>query len=212
MRSFIFRYLFLLSACCLVCHVADAQKTKHEKKVERYMSGWNRLVPRYGKLQFAGSMGVISAGVGWDYGKKKQWETDVFLGYLPKFDGDEGHMTFTVKENYIPWKLPIKEGRWIFEPFTVSLYVNKIFGDEFWAREPDRFPERYYGVATNLRFNLAFGQRIDFKLRPVGLAKRLAFYYEVGSNDLYIISAFTNRYLHFTDIFSLSLGLKFQFL
>lgn len=187
-------------------------QNKHEQKLERYKRGWERLIPRYQKIQYAGSMGLISAGVGWDYGKKKQWETDLFLGYLPRFDGSSGHVTITLKENYIPWQLKIKTERWKFDPFTVSMYMNKIFGDEFWSREPDKYPDGYYGLATNLRFNLAFGQRIHFKIKPIGLSEQVTLYYEFGTNDLYVISYVCNRYLKFTDIFNLSLGIKFQFL
>ncbi len=185
---------------------------KHERKIQHYQQGWSRLIPQYEKIHYAGSMGLISLGIGWDYGKKSQWETDFFLGYLPRFEGQKGHVTVTLKENYIPWSIGIKEERWKFDPFTVSLYMNKIFGDEFWTREPDKYPEGYYGVATNFRFNLAFGQRVHFKMRPVGLSEWLTLYYEFGTNDLYLISYITNRYLHFSDIFNFSLGIKFQFL
>lgn len=187
-------------------------QNRQEKQLERYKAGWERLIPCYEKIQYAGSMGVISLGIGWDYGRKKQWETDLFLGYLPRFDGKSGHATITLKENYIPWKIGIGESHWRVEPLTVSLYMNKIFGDEFWSREPDKYPDGYYGLATNLRFNLAFGQRIDFKIKPVGLSNRISLFYEFATNDLYIISCFCNKYLKITDIFNLSLGLKFQFL
>ena len=178
----------------------------------RYKQGWERLIPQYEKIQYAGSMGLISLGVGWDYGKREQWETDLFLGYLPRFEGKHGHVTITLKENYIPWSISVKEERWKFDPFTVSLYMNKIFGDEFWTREPDKYPDGYYGVATNSRFNLAFGQRVHFKVQPVGLSERLTLYYEFGTNDLYLISYITNKYLRFSDIFNLSFGIKLQFL
>lgn len=185
---------------------------KHERKLQLYKKGWERLIPRYQKIQYAGSMGLVSIGVGWDYGKCKQWETDLLLGYLPRFDGHSGHATITLKENYIPWKINIKSERWKFEPFSASLYINKIFGDEFWSREPDKYPDGYYGLATNLRFNVAFGQRLHFKVKPIGLSEYLTLYYEFGTNDLYLISYFSNKYLRFTDIFNLSLGIKFQFL
>lgn len=185
---------------------------RHERKLENYKKGWALLIPRYEKIQFAGSMGLLSVGVGWDYGRKKQWETDLLFGYLPRFDGDHGHVTITVKENYIPWNLNIGKSRWSADPFTVSLYMNKIFGNEFWTREPDKYPDGYYGLATNLRFNLAFGQRMNFNIKPVGLSSRLTLFYEFGTNDLYVISYFCNKYLKFMDIFNLSLGIKFQFI
>jgi len=225
MRWFIFRRgdvaRIILSVVVAGCTIAGvyAENTeqrrweeRHERKLERYQQGWARLIPQYEKIQYAGSMGLISLGIGWDYGKKAQWETDLFLGYLPRFEGDKGHLTITLKENYIPWCIGIKKERWKFDPFTVSLYMNKIFGNEFWTREPDKYPDGYYGVATNFRFNLAFGQRIHFSVKPVGLSERITLFYELGTNDLYIISYATNKYLHFSDIFNLSLGIKFQFL
>lgn len=201
--------IILLVICCYPILVAQ---NRHEVKLEKYKSNWNKLIPRYQKLQFAGSMGLFSIGAGWDYGKKKQWETDILIGYLPKFDGDGGHATITLKQNYIPWKLSLKNDRWGLEPFTASFYMNKIFGDNFWTREPDKYPDGYYGLATNLRFNLAFGQRFRFKVKSVSLSDEVTLFYEFVTNDLYIISAFTNKYLRITDIFSLSLGIKFQFI
>lgn len=211
MRWSISKYVLILLLTGI--SVSASGQNRHERLKEKYVLGWSRLIPRYNKIQFAGSMGLISLGVGWDYGKKKQWETDLLFGYLPKFDGEEGHVTITLKENYIPWRIPIKTSRWSVEPFTVSLYINKIFGDEFWSKEPDKYPDKYYNVATNLRFNLAFGQRIRFELNSKKvLSEHIDFFYELGTNDLYIISYFTNKYLHLTDIFNLSFGLKFQFL
>ena len=47
---------------------------RHQRKLQQYKSGWNRLIPKYQNVQYAGSMGLLSLGVGWDYGRKKQWE------------------------------------------------------------------------------------------------------------------------------------------
>lgn len=43
---------------------------RHQRKLEQYKSGWNRLIPKYQNVQYAGSMGLLSLGVGWDYGEK----------------------------------------------------------------------------------------------------------------------------------------------
>lgn len=209
---FLLTTVFGSSVVCAENLKKEEMEQRHDRNLQRYKHGWSKLIPQYQKIQYAGSMGLISFGVGWDYGKKEQWETDLFLGYLPRFDGKQGHATITLKENYIPWKLKIGSGKWMAEPFTVSLYMNKIFGDEFWSREPDKYPDGYYGLATNLRFNLSFGQRISMRVRPIGLSDNLTFFYEFGTNDLYIISYATNKYLRFTDIFNLSLGIKLKFL
>ena len=44
---------------------------RHQRKLQQYKSGWNRMIPKYQNVQYAGSMGLLSLGVGWDYGRKK---------------------------------------------------------------------------------------------------------------------------------------------
>lgn len=66
---------------------------------------WERLLPTHVKAQYAGGMGFLSAGYGWDYGRKCRWETDMMIGVLPKAYSDRTHMTFTLKQNYIPWSI-----------------------------------------------------------------------------------------------------------
>ena len=33
---------------------------RHQRKLEQYKSGWNRLIPKYQNVQYAGSMGLLS--------------------------------------------------------------------------------------------------------------------------------------------------------
>ena len=61
---------------------------RHQRKLEQYKSGWNRLIPKYQNVQYAGSMGLLSLGVGWDYGRKKQWETEIMFGLVPRFSSN----------------------------------------------------------------------------------------------------------------------------
>ncbi len=216
------RLTVLLLGVCLFSGGAQEEKkgealSAYEQRIQRYKRGWSKLIPDYSKLQYAGGMGMLSVGVGWDYGKNRQWETDVFMGFVPRFTGKHGHATFTVKENYYPWEIGLSPIRnttaWTLEPLSLSLYVNKIFGNgEFWTKQPDKYPDKYYVLATNLRFNLAVGQRINLAVRHPHFAHTVSVFYEVGTNDLYLICAIQNKTLKLHDIFSLSLGLKFQFL
>ena len=98
-----------------------------------------RLIGKHDRIRTA------PLGTGWDYGKRNQWETDIFLGVLPKYQSDCTKLTFTLKQNYIPWSLQIKESRFSAEPLTCGMYFNTVFGDEFWVNEPDRYPKGYYG-------------------------------------------------------------------
>lgn len=78
-----------------------------------------------------------------------------FLGVLPKYQSDCTKLTFTLKQNYIPWSLQIKESRFSAEPLTCGMYFNTVFGDEFWVNEPDRYPKGYYGFSSKYASTLS---------------------------------------------------------
>ena len=39
---------------------------KYDKRVHRYRRAWEALIPTHTKLQYAGGMGLLSWGIGWD--------------------------------------------------------------------------------------------------------------------------------------------------
>lgn len=205
--------VFLLSITPMLLMAKENKEERYEKRIENYQTQWQKLIPRYTKIQFAGNMGLLSFGTGWDYAK--HWETDVFLGFVPKYSTDKTKITFTAKQNYIPWNIDIKNKRtFFFEPLTCGMYVNTVFGGDFWTKEPDKYPSGYYNFSTKVRFNIFLGQRITYKIDKSKrfFAKSITFFYEVNTNDLYIVSAFTNSYLTPKDYLTLSFGLKLQIL
>ena len=184
---------------------------KYDKRIHRYRGHWEKLIPTHTKVQFAGNMGLLSFGTGWDYGKKNQWETDVFLGFIPKYDSKRTKVTMTLKQNYMPWSLNLGRG-FSTEPLTCGIYFNTVFGNEFWVHEPDRYPKGYYGFSSKLRSHIFLGQRLtyDIDTQRRYTAKSITFFYELSTCDLYLISAATNSYLRPRDYLSLSFGLKLQ--
>lgn len=187
----------------------ERRVVRFEQRRENYRSAWANALPKYQVAQFAGSIGAFSLGMGWDYGKGKRWETEFLFGYLPRFSSDEGKVTFTLRENYVPWQMRLK-GRWSYKPLAVSLGLNTVLDDNFWVREPEKYPAPYYKFSTRIRFLLFFGQRFSVDLDEDMWFKRLEFFYALGTCDLYVISAFTNRCVRPRDILSFSVGVKFQ--
>lgn len=188
----------------------------YQRRIDRYYDFWNKLIPRYAKIQYAGSMGFISIGTGWDYGKNKQWETDFIIGYVPKYTTSDGKLTFTLKQNFIPWrhKLGNRNKGFTFEPLACGAYINTLFGHNYWTREPDRNSNGYYTFATKLRFNIYIGQRITYRIPEKNrrFDRSITFFYELSSNDIYMVQGIQNDYLKLKDCVHLSFGLKFQFL
>lgn len=186
---------------------------RYDRRVHRYRNRWEALIPTHTKLQFAGNMGLLSLGTGWDYGKRNQWETDVFLGILPEYQSKRTKLTFTLKQNYMPWSIDLGK-QFSVEPLSCGMYLNTVFGDEFWVNEPERYPKGYYGFSSKVRIHVFLGQRMTFDIDPKRrfMAKTITFFYELSTSDLYIVSAFTNKYLKPKDYLSLSFGLKLQLL
>lgn len=176
----------------------------------RSREGWARIIPTHCKLQFAGSMGLFSAGIGWDYGKKARWETDLLLGYVPKYNSDKSHYTFTLKQNYIPWRVPLTRGLSL-DPLYTGAYLNTIFGDEFWSSQPDRYPSGYYWFSTRFRAHIFLGVRASWHPRSAESAiKDVTLFFEINTCDLYIVRKIGNDFIKAKDIVGFSAGLKLQ--
>ena len=194
-------------------------KNDYEQSLQRKQNLWMSLIPTHFVIQNAGNMGIVSAGIGWSYGKQRQWETDLLFGYIPKHDSSRIKVTTTLKGNYIPWSFDLNslsakvtEERWYYQPLTVSVYINTVYGHEFWKSQPRRYPDKYYEfMSTKFRLNLALGQRIMFNI-PGEKRKRhsrMSLFYEVGTCDLYVRSMFQSSDVKLKDILGLSIGLKF---
>lgn len=156
---------------------------------------------------------IISLGIGWDYGKRSQWETHLLFGIVPKYDSDEVKMTITLKENFIPWRKDWGKG-WQFEPLECTLYLNTVLGHDFWTKQPTKYESGYYPFSTRIRPNLGFGERFTYQI-PNNRRKRvksLTLFYELSTNDIYFMRFYRNGNAGFWDVFGLSFGAKMQIL
>ncbi len=204
MRWWLFR---ILTVCCLLlpCRLQAAGLSAER----RYT---HRMIPDNVSVQFAGSIGFLSLGTGWEYGNG-HWETDVLFGLVPKVEGQSAMVSFTLKQEYVPWHISLGERRdFVLQPLQCGLFVNTLLNRNFWTIEPDRYPTGYYGFSTKVRFHAYLGQSITYNLpERCRFGNRVSFYYEIGSCDLYIINALKNRCLKPADFLSLALGLKWHF-
>ena len=158
------------------------KRTGYDNRVHRFRKNWERIIPTHAKIQYAGNMGLLSFGTGWDYGKRNQWETDILLGFIPKYSSKKTKVTMTLKQNYMPWSINIGKG-FSTEPLACGLYLNTVFGDQFWVNEPDRYPKGYYGFSSKVRIHIYMGQRLTYDIDPQRrfLAKSVTFFYETSN-------------------------------
>lgn len=188
------------------------EKSRYERNRERAVAAWTRLIPNQTTLQYAGSIGMFNVGLGWHYGRGEHWETELLVGFVPRFHSGKAHTSLTLKQRYVPWHCPLSRHRWVLEPLTAGLFFNTISGDDFWARQPDRYPKKYYGFSTKVRTHIYLGQRLRFNIptRHRRSHKAVSFYYEISSCDLYIVSKATNKEFPWSETLSLALGLRWE--
>ncbi|MGN0221033.1 MAG: hypothetical protein ACI4BA_02780 [Prevotella sp.] len=191
---------------------SDTIITSYDKRIHRMRQHWASLIPTQSIIQYAGNMGLISIGMGWEYGKHRQWETDLLIGYLPKFQSRRGKLTMTLKETFIPWNVTLSNDFFL-EPLTCGLYINTVYGHEFWSRQPSRYPDKYYeALSTKARLNVFLGQRIGVYVPHARrkFVKEIRLFYEVSTCDLYVRSMIQDSDVSLWDILGLSLGIKLQ--
>ena len=196
-----------------IVQVVDSlELSRYERRMKRYRSFWQSLQPSQFIMQNAGNMGLLSFGLGWNYGKRNQWETHLLFGWIPKYKGHSVRMTMTLKETFIPWNKRLGE-EWRLEPLTVGLYANTVFGKAFWRSQPSRYPDKYYQfLSTRVRLNVFLGQRITVIIpnNKRKFVKSMTAFYELSTCDLYIRCMFQDSSVKLKDIVGLSLGLKMQ--
>lgn len=168
---------------------------------------WQKLMPEMFTAQYAGNIGMISVGFGWDYGKDDCWETHLLFGFLPKRHKYHHYWTFTLREIYNPWNIHLDRHVAI-TPLSVNLSMNSILHHDFWMSEPDRYPHGYYGFSSRLRFQLGIGQRFTFNIprHRRFLHSSVSLYYELSTTDLYIRQKFFNKAIPFKDTIALGVG------
>lgn len=170
------------------------------------------LRPTHVSCQSGGGMGVVSLGIGWCYGSQHRWETDIFLGLVPKYDSESAKVAMALKENFVPWKVNLGMG-FMLEPLTSSIYFTTLLNEHVWARLPSRYGEKgYYMLSTKIRANISLGQRLRWEIPgEAGVFDSVSIFYELGTCDIYVLSAAGNSEIKFHELLQLCLGIRLNF-
>lgn len=180
------------------CQLTEAQNNEFRSR--------SRWIPDDAIVQYAGSIGFLSAGAGYSFARGRI-ETDILLGYLPKSIGGASIWTAALRSNWVPFQLRAGNSLKVI-PFTTGLMVSHTFGPNYFVLLPDNYPKNYYTFSTAVHLYYQLGSRIQF---PLGKKsnQEMALYYELNSSAEAIYSYIQNhRALSPTDIFFLSLGLR----
>ncbi len=233
MKSYIFKNL-LTAVALLACMTTQVQATEmdstvvsatrrekprrgtpeyYEHRVEAYNRFWRSLIPNQSRFQYAGNVGMVNIGLGWHYGgpERRLWETDFMFGLLPKHNTKHNYTTFTLRQSYVPFRIPLMWNLG-YEPLATGMMMNVINGEEFWVREPAKYPREYYGFSSAIRFHVFLGQRLRWEIPQSKrlYVKAISLCYELSTCDLELVSYATNSAISLRDILSLSIGVKVE--
>lgn len=185
---------FILTVLCLVaCFACCGQR-----KVD--------FTPDYYALQFAGSIGTGSVGVGYNVFKEKT-RLSLHYGFVPVAAGGELNI-IALKWLYKPWQIT-STPRLSWQLLDVGAMVSYHFGEAFHTRWPShRYPRGYYWWRPSLRYHLMIENSATWQLER-GPFSTITGYVEANSNELYLVSYMLNtKELSPLQIFKLGVGIR----
>ena len=167
---------------------------------------YEKFLPDYAKIQFAGGIGFLSTGVGYTFLDHKL-ELSFFYGYVPeRFTVDDLHsVSLQVTAKFLRYK--ISETIEIL-PLNFGWYIHHTFGNEYWVLLPDNYSNNYYWWSPGRNAGIFLGGEIKTKLFATKMpASGTAFYTRVGSRGLYLVSKIGNSSIPMSDIIELGFGI-----
>jgi hypothetical protein len=165
-------------------------------------------VPDYLKTQFAGNIGVISVGAGYQLFNKVLY-SELLYGYVPESvsKADKIHL-ITIKNTFPIFRKKI--GKNIIITPTAGFSSTIDIGTTTFTTLPSKYPEGYY-VPTAFHFTLFGGAMLHKDFTKSKTIKGLDFYVELGTVESYLWYAITSKEVSVSDIFSTAIGINFYF-
>lgn len=167
-------------------------------------------LPDFGAVQYAGSIGYFSAGLGYDVFKSNA-RFSTHFGVVPENRGGT---------------LNIISAKLLFNPTTIMLWrrvrLNPVdigvmgsfhYGDNFETRWPEGVhPKGYYWWHPALRTHLVIENCLTYIFKKGRRFSSFSVYLEFNTNELYFISFIQNlRTVRLGDIIKLGTGVRLNF-
>ena len=165
-------------------------------------------IPNYVKMQFAGNIGVVSVGAGYQLFDKVLY-SELLYGYVPESvsKADKIHL-ITIKNTFPVFRKEIAKNLTItpIAGFTTTIDI----GTTTFTTLPSKYPDDYY-VPTAFHFTLFGGVMIHKDFINSKMTNGVDFYVEMGTVETYLWYGITSKEVGLSDIFSTSIGINFYF-
>lgn len=192
--------IFLLTTCWPL-RAQKANLTEHDCTTKKWYS------PAYFKIQYAGNIGFMSLGLGYDWWQNKAQST-LLYGYVPETKGNATIHTFTLKNDFRLYSFSIKD-KYNLQP-TLGFSLSVEPGQNSYMRIPERFPDEYY--APNCFYAcLNLGLKSNFKLDQERYFSSIDVYAEFNTLADYVFYNIIAQEHRSNNIGSMALGVNFFF-
>lgn len=192
--------LLIMSLCFSSFNPAKANFRDSARAVRWY-------IPHYIPLQFAGNIGFLSTGAGYN-SNKQNYQLAVMYGYVPRPIARSAIHAITAKNNFPLGWYGIRNNRTLIPYVGLGLTVE-VGGNAFF-RMPSHFPESYYDFPKNLHVIAYGGVRLRQLFNDdVKSLRGVEFYAEAGTVDAYVWYKTISSQIRFHQIFSLAIGVSF---
>ena len=159
------------------------------------------IIPDHIKLQYAGTIGFLSLGGGYELGKKDKLELDLYFGYVPKSVGGVDIEIITTKLTWKPLSRQYANNTSV-DWLTTGALLSYTMGRNYHLFSRASYSFAYYGYPTAGALAIFAGGAVS--------KNRLGLYYEISINDRELFSFVPNaKSIPFTDILNLGFGAKY---
>lgn len=163
----------------------------------------SKWLPDYGKIQYAGNIGWISFGGGYEF-LHKTIQMDLMYGFVPKAIGGKEIHSLTAKATIAPGRLYLGKGVELV-PLQFGAFANFAIGDNYVLIWPGYYPRNYY-FSTSFNSGEFVGFRIGKDTDSSRHLQKIDLYCELSTLTVYIQEYLSSDYLAFSDIISFSIG------
>ncbi len=196
------RNLIALCIALLVFSGAFAQDTALIKTKKR---AW--YLPDYAKIQFAGNIGFLSAGIGHQFLNKHLY-SELIYGYVPaSISKAEKIHIITIKNTFPIWSKKIKEVT--LSPIT-GFTTSFETGNNSFLKLPDKYPKGYY-VTNAFHLTLFIGAKVHKDFMNSKIIKGADLYFELGTVETYLWYGIISTEVKVNKIFSSAIGINLYF-
>ncbi len=170
----------------------------------------NQLIPDFATLQYAGSIGYLSAGAGYDvFESKARFSTH--FGVVPVRTGGQLNVV-SIKFFYKPITLTVWN-RVRMNPIDIGIMASYHYGNKFETHGLEgEYPKGYYWWHPAFRTHLAIENSVTYEFKKGHRFTSITGYIEFNTNELYFISFIRNmRIVSLWDVIKIGTGARLTF-